>query len=604
LISDSNTYKGGIHLLDNNYTGITKLKDWWGKVKANFAYLDDRISTIITTPVDGVSAQEIIDARKGELALGDKIDAMDLEVSTHLADNVSVKDAPYNAKGDGITDDTAAIQACINANNGKTIYFPAGIYKAANISIPPYHAINIKGAGADTAIFIPTDNDISIFKFDQGFAETPKRISDVGFKANGKTGCKGIEILKGRNVTLENLSFTDVKYGIDIDRCFVVTIHNIWCTGPVGFRFYASDITEESTSFIMDLTIDKVQHDVSLSDWGTSAWFTFERLVNSYVSNITARGLRGTCNGIEIKGRCEGILFTNVILPWAKTGIKLQSVGGEYPGGIEMNNFSVDQFVEDGASIDGRWVWMNNCSFLNGVGRDNTGSGIEISATSQDIKMNNVRVNGNNYDGIKINSGATGIQMNNVNAFGNGYISGYDIHMEAGATPSNPQIANSSFGTSRIIGQLADKRKSTNNLYLKAAITSTPASTVETTLGEYIIPANTVDINNKLKIKAFGNTAGNTNIKTIKLYLGNDVIGLITGAINGQMWDIESEVLLVNLTSQLICTKHTQGATSHWCSNYLTGGIFTSPLTIKLTGQNGTAVAADIQLVGMSIELV
>jgi hypothetical protein len=88
LISDSNTYKGGIHLLDNNYTGITKLKDWWGKVKANFAYLDDRISTIITTPVDGVSAQEIIDARKGELALGDKIDAMDLEVSTHKADNV------------------------------------------------------------------------------------------------------------------------------------------------------------------------------------------------------------------------------------------------------------------------------------------------------------------------------------------------------------------------------------------------------------------------------------------------------------------------------------------------------------------------------------
>ena len=73
--------------LDNNYNGLTKLKDWWGKVKANFTYLDNRISTIITTPVDGVSAQEIIDARKGELALGDKIDAMDLEVSTHLAEH-------------------------------------------------------------------------------------------------------------------------------------------------------------------------------------------------------------------------------------------------------------------------------------------------------------------------------------------------------------------------------------------------------------------------------------------------------------------------------------------------------------------------------------
>jgi hypothetical protein len=64
--------------LDNNYNGLTKLKDWWGKVKANFTYLDERISTIITTPAEGVSAQEIIDARKGELALGDKIDALDL----------------------------------------------------------------------------------------------------------------------------------------------------------------------------------------------------------------------------------------------------------------------------------------------------------------------------------------------------------------------------------------------------------------------------------------------------------------------------------------------------------------------------------------------
>lgn len=107
MISDSNTYKGGIHLLENNYTGITKLKDWWGKVKANFAYLDDRISTIITTPVDGVSAQEIIDARKGELALGDKIDAMDLEVSTHKADFVSA--SQFGAVGDGVTDDGAKL---------------------------------------------------------------------------------------------------------------------------------------------------------------------------------------------------------------------------------------------------------------------------------------------------------------------------------------------------------------------------------------------------------------------------------------------------------------------------------------------------------------
>lgn len=41
---------------------------------------------------------------------------------------VNVKSNPYNAKGDGITDDTRAIQVAIANNRGKLIYFPNGTY--------------------------------------------------------------------------------------------------------------------------------------------------------------------------------------------------------------------------------------------------------------------------------------------------------------------------------------------------------------------------------------------------------------------------------------------------------------------------------------------
>lgn len=43
---------------------------------------------------------------------------------------INVKDAPYNAKGDGITDDTAAIQKALSeyANKNKIIYLPKGTY--------------------------------------------------------------------------------------------------------------------------------------------------------------------------------------------------------------------------------------------------------------------------------------------------------------------------------------------------------------------------------------------------------------------------------------------------------------------------------------------
>lgn len=63
-----------------------------------------------------------------------------------LRDIISVKD--FGAVGDGVTDDTAAIQAAINACAGttvgtaKTVYFPAGdYYISAPIEIPNYTSI-------------------------------------------------------------------------------------------------------------------------------------------------------------------------------------------------------------------------------------------------------------------------------------------------------------------------------------------------------------------------------------------------------------------------------------------------------------------------------
>lgn len=51
-------------------------------------------------------------------------------VESKLRDTVNLKD--FGAVGDGITDDTAAIQAALNASTGKTLYFPAGTYRCSD----------------------------------------------------------------------------------------------------------------------------------------------------------------------------------------------------------------------------------------------------------------------------------------------------------------------------------------------------------------------------------------------------------------------------------------------------------------------------------------
>lgn len=55
-------------------------------------------------------------------------------VQTKLRESVSVKD--FGAVGDGITDDSVAIQLAATAATGKTLYFPSGTYIGTNISLP------------------------------------------------------------------------------------------------------------------------------------------------------------------------------------------------------------------------------------------------------------------------------------------------------------------------------------------------------------------------------------------------------------------------------------------------------------------------------------
>ena len=65
-----------------------------------------------------------------------------------VCNGISVK--LYGAKGDGITDDTAAIQNCITQNPNRKIFFPKGKYRITNtITINPLYGYVLEGEGYD-----------------------------------------------------------------------------------------------------------------------------------------------------------------------------------------------------------------------------------------------------------------------------------------------------------------------------------------------------------------------------------------------------------------------------------------------------------------------
>jgi hypothetical protein len=62
----------------------------------------------------------------------------------------NVKDAPYNARGDGVTDDTDALQSAIEAcPSNQVVYVPAGVYKITNSILIRRSGVTIRGDGPD-----------------------------------------------------------------------------------------------------------------------------------------------------------------------------------------------------------------------------------------------------------------------------------------------------------------------------------------------------------------------------------------------------------------------------------------------------------------------
>ena len=144
-------------------------------------------------------------------------------VDAKLKDTVSVKD--FGAVGDGVADDTAAIQAAINTN--KEVFVPNGTYKITS-SLTMTLNQQIRGESQTLAILKTTAAVNAITVADSGYC----KISNLYIDGNG-IGLVGIKV--GLGVTFSawhTISFCHVRnftsHGIHLNGASYVVVDN--CT--------------------------------------------------------------------------------------------------------------------------------------------------------------------------------------------------------------------------------------------------------------------------------------------------------------------------------------------------------------------------------------
>jgi hypothetical protein len=385
---------------------------------------------------------------------------------------IDVTSAPYNAKGDGVTDDSAAIQAAINAAGatGGIVYFPPGTYLlgtalSLTVSIKPIEFIGVGWSydnGQATRIKVSTA--INAFTISNG--SNGHSWESIDFYGSDM-GLKAIDGTYGNKLRIKNCLIEHFATGADLEQglCVVKDCYIRNCS-TVGLILHSDSWVHENEIASCGIGIHVVSggnriHDNlinSNSSYGiyvdgtaTGSTIAINDIHNNYLGengtwNILVDGTAGGGQDINIIGNYIQQV-TNVI----GGGIKLKSIREAivtnnvfYGGGLgsykkdtqplfmdSCTNCMVSSFlVHD--STD--YIQINNCNDCQFSAIQSFNHGTSATIAGHEYAIITSGGNRNQWHNVKIVDTRSSLAYNSKgisNADANSYLIGYYLYTPA-----------------------------------------------------------------------------------------------------------------------------------------------------------------------------
>ena len=324
--------------------------------------------------------------------------AVDTTVQAKLRETVSVKD--FGAVGDGVTDDTAAIQAAINV--AAKIIVPAGTYKVTN-TLALKDNTTFQGDGVGLTIInygsSAALSDGAIILLD---GADNAYVSDLSMTHTlSASGVSGIKVIGASyNVKLERLDVSGFSTNFFLDGA----------EGAVAGKLTRCSVTQ------------CCGHDTH-SGYGIRVQNTDSLLIqdcNFYSNTLDGIKLRALNDNVRVIG---GQSYSNGTGASNGNGIDTLS------GGYEVTIDGLECYGNDGAgiycktdiSLSPSLGVTRNISIVNCVSHDNTGDGIQLTRNSGDTDTDYLLANVNVIGGRYYSNGANGLTVGrsrNVNVTG------------------------------------------------------------------------------------------------------------------------------------------------------------------------------------------